>query len=70
MPDIHLGIGATVGSVIPTLEAVIPAAVAVDICCGMMARRARLEASQRGALGFQAPSHPASEGNGVYGHRL
>jgi tRNA-splicing ligase RtcB len=37
MPDVHLGIGATVGSVIPTLGAVIPAAVGVDIGCGMMA---------------------------------
>ena len=37
MPDVHAGIGATVGSVIPTLGAVIPAAVGVDIGCGMMA---------------------------------
>jgi tRNA-splicing ligase RtcB len=37
MPDVHLGIGATVGSVIPTLRAIIPAAVGVDIGCGMMA---------------------------------
>src|SRR5690349_11559700 len=37
MPDAHLGIGATVGSVIPTLGAVIPAAVGVDIGCGMIA---------------------------------
>lgn len=37
MPDVHLGMGATVGSVIPTLGAVIPAAVGVDIGCGMMA---------------------------------
>jgi len=33
MPDVHLGIGATVGSVIPTLKAIIPAAVGVDIGC-------------------------------------
>ena len=39
MPDAHLGKGATVGSVIPTLGAVIPAAVGVDIGCGMMAVR-------------------------------
>ena len=39
MPDAHLGIGATVGSVIPTLHAVIPAAVGVDIGCGMIAVR-------------------------------
>src|ERR671926_109968 len=40
MPDVHLGIGATVGSVIPTKQAIIPAAVGVDIGCGMIARRA------------------------------
>ena len=37
MPDVHWGIGATVGSVIPTKGAIIPAAVGVDIGCGMMA---------------------------------
>ena len=44
MPDVHLGIGATVGSVIPTLRAIIPAAVGVDIGCGMMAARLSLTA--------------------------
>jgi len=57
MPDVHLGMGATIGSVIPTKGAVIPAAVGVDIGCGMLAmptsltiddvqedRRARLRA--------------------------
>ncbi|VTR75439.1 RtcB family protein [Cellulomonas hominis] len=39
MPDAHLGKGATVGSVIPTVEAIIPAAVGVDIGCGMIAVR-------------------------------
>ena len=39
MPDVHLGKGATVGSVIPTRKAIIPAAVGVDIGCGMMAQR-------------------------------
>ncbi len=39
MPDAHLGLGSTVGSVLPTLGAVIPAAVGVDIGCGMMAVR-------------------------------
>lgn len=39
MPDAHFGMGATVGSVIPTLGAIIPAAVGVDIGCGMMAVR-------------------------------
>lgn len=37
MPDAHVGMGATVGSVIPTLNAIIPAAVGVDIGCGMIA---------------------------------
>lgn len=45
MPDVHLGIGATVGSVIPTLNAVIPAAVGVDIGCGMNAVRTSLTAN-------------------------
>ncbi|MDN3919139.1 RtcB family protein [Roseateles violae] len=44
MPDVHLGIGATVGSVIPTLRAIIPAAVGVDIGCGMMAAKTTLRA--------------------------
>jgi len=39
MPDAHLGKGATVGSVIPTVDAIIPAAVGVDIGCGMIAVR-------------------------------
>jgi len=42
MPDVHLGIGATVGSVIPTIKAIIPAAVGVDIGCGMMAAKTTL----------------------------
>ena len=45
MPDVHLGKGATVGSVIPTVGAVVPAAVGVDIGCGMMALRTSLRAS-------------------------
>ena len=45
MPDVHWGIGATVGSVIPTKGAIIPAAVGVDIGCGMMAVRTSLSAS-------------------------
>lgn len=45
MPDVHAGIGATVGSVIPTRGAIIPAAVGVDIGCGMMALRTPLHAS-------------------------
>jgi tRNA-splicing ligase RtcB len=45
MPDAHLGKGATVGSVIPTDGAIIPAAVGVDIGCGMMAVRTRFTAA-------------------------
>ncbi|OMH32770.1 RtcB family protein [Motiliproteus sp. MSK22-1] len=44
MPDVHLGKGATIGSVVPTLGAVIPAAVGVDIGCGMMAVRTSISA--------------------------
>lgn len=46
MPDVHVGKGATVGSVIPTVGAVIPAAVGVDIGCGMMAVKTSLRAEQ------------------------
>jgi tRNA-splicing ligase RtcB len=46
MPDVHTGIGATVGSVIPTRGAIIPAAVGVDIGCGMNAVRLSLTAGQ------------------------
>lgn len=45
MPDVHWGIGATVGSVIATRGAVIPAAVGVDIGCGMVAAKTSLKAS-------------------------
>lgn len=44
MPDVHFGIGATVGSVIPTIKAIIPAAVGVDIGCGMIACKTTLRA--------------------------
>lgn len=46
MPDVHVGKGATVGSVIPTKHAIIPAAVGVDIGCGMNAIRLNLKSSQ------------------------
>lgn len=46
MPDVHCGIGATVGSVIPTKGAIIPAAVGVDIGCGMNAIRLSIKADQ------------------------
>lgn len=45
MPDVHLGYGASIGSVIPTTGAIIPAAVGVDIGCGMMAVKTSLTAS-------------------------
>ncbi|MEW4949699.1 RtcB family protein [Pseudomonas asiatica] len=44
MPDVHLGKGSTIGSVIPTVGAIIPAAVGVDIGCGMIAARTSLRA--------------------------
>ncbi|MCH7833010.1 MAG: RtcB family protein [Proteobacteria bacterium] len=46
MPDVHWGMGATIGSVIPTKGAIIPAAVGVDIGCGMMAMQTTLRADQ------------------------
>lgn len=46
MPDVHCGIGATVGSVIPTKGAIIPAAVGVDIGCGMNAIRLSISADE------------------------
>ncbi len=45
MPDVHVGKGSTIGSVIPTMGAIIPAAVGVDIGCGMIAARTSLHAS-------------------------
>jgi tRNA-splicing ligase RtcB (3'-phosphate/5'-hydroxy nucleic acid ligase) len=52
MPDAHLGKGATVGSVLPTLGAIIPAAVGVDIGCGMMAVQTQYTVADiRGELG-------------------
>lgn len=44
MPDAHLGMGATIGSVIPTKGAIIPSAVGVDIGCGMVATKTSLDA--------------------------
>ncbi len=45
MPDVHWGLGATIGSVIPTLGAIVPAAVGVDIGCGMIATQTTLTAN-------------------------
>ena len=50
MPDVHSGIGATIGSVIATQNAIIPAAVGVDIGCGMIACRLSLEANDLSEL--------------------
>ena len=51
MPDAHLGKGSTVGSVIPTLRAIMPAAVGVDIGCGMIAVRTQFTAAEVRARG-------------------
>lgn len=59
MPDAHLGKGATVGSVIPTLGAIMPAAVGVDIGCGMMAVRTQFTAEDIRSRGSLAPLHAA-----------
>lgn len=48
MPDVHLGKGATIGSVVPTRNAVCPAAVGVDIGCGMSARKTSIPADALG----------------------
>jgi tRNA-splicing ligase RtcB len=76
MPDVHAGIGATVGSVIPTKGAIVPAAVGVDIGCGVNAVRLTLNATDlpeslgriRGAIESAVPvgfdMHPASKGRG------
>ena len=55
MPDAHLGKGATVGSVLPTREAIIPAAVGVDIGCGMIAVRTPWSVAEVRARGPLAP---------------
>jgi tRNA-splicing ligase RtcB len=69
MPDAHLGIGATVGSVIPTKGAVIPAAVGVDIGCGMIAAELdltdhQLPDSLEPLLGRVEKAIPAGVGQG------
>jgi tRNA-splicing ligase RtcB len=69
MPDAHLGKGATVGSVIPTLRAVMPAAVGVDIGCGMIAVRTQytvddLPADRAAVRTAIERAVPLSAGNG------
>ena len=73
MPDAHVGIGATVGSVIPTDGAIIPSAVGVDVGCGMAAIRTDLVAddlpdSLDGLLGPIAKVVPAGVGRGHDAH--
>jgi tRNA-splicing ligase RtcB (3'-phosphate/5'-hydroxy nucleic acid ligase) len=73
MPDAHLGKGATVGSVIPTERAIIPAAVGVDIGCGMIAVQTQFQAAELPAS--RAPLRKAIEasiplGAGQYNTRI
>jgi len=85
MPDVHLGKGATVGSVIATKAAIVPASVGVDIGCGMVAVQTTLTASDlpdslaqlRADLekaipvGFNAHMGPVrTHGDGIRGHQL
>jgi tRNA-splicing ligase RtcB (3'-phosphate/5'-hydroxy nucleic acid ligase) len=58
MPDSHYGMGATVGSVVPTVGAVMPSCVGVDIGCGMMAVRTNLKPHREGIQG--------TDGNGAW----
>src|SRR6266851_1579068 len=79
MPDVHWGVGATVGSVIPTRAAIIPAAVGVDLGCGMMAVRTDLSLNDlegrapaiRGALEQKIPvGGPGVKGSWDEKHNL
>lgn len=70
LPDVHYGIGSTVGSVIPTRKAIIPAAVGVDIGCGMVAVRTSLTSHQVSESGqdlfdalAKAVPHGGAKGN-------
>ncbi len=79
MPDVHWGMGATIGSVIPTKGAIIPAAVGVDIGCGMMAVQTNLRAEHlpddlsrvRGAIEAAVPhgrtDHGGRNDRGAWG---
>lgn len=58
MPDAHWGMGSTVGSVIPTTDVIMPAAVGVDIGCGMQAARTHLTGED---IQLRARTHPLSE---------
>src|SRR5690349_21387084 len=67
MPDAHLGKGATVGSVIPTVDAIIPAAVGVDIGCGMIAVRTQVDRSDLLARAARAAATRDREGGPAVG---
>ena len=75
MPDVHAGIGSTVGTVIATDKAIIPAAVGVDIGCGMVATRLSLKANQlpdslakiRSAIEYAVPMGTGGEHNAKSG---
>src|SRR5882724_10218928 len=67
MPDAHWGVGATVGSVIPTKGAIIPAAVGVDIGCGMMAVQTDLNARPAGQS--EGHSHRHRDGRSARPHQ-
>jgi tRNA-splicing ligase RtcB (3'-phosphate/5'-hydroxy nucleic acid ligase) len=81
MPDVHWGMGSTVGSVIPTIKAIVPAAVGVDIGCGMVAHKLNIRPDQlpdslidiRGALEFAIPHGRTDNGGkndrGAWGER-
>jgi len=69
MPDAHIGMGATIGSVIPTKGAIIPAAVGVDIGCGMIAVKTDIASRElpddlNWLLGAIGKAVPAGVGNG------
>ena len=69
MPDAHLGLGSTIGSVIPTEGAIMPAAVGVDIGCGMIAVETSLQAGDlpddlHGLLSRIEATVPAGVGRG------
>src|SRR5579871_3195441 len=84
MPDVHAGIGATVGSEIPTLGAIVPSAVGVDVGCGVVAQRTTLRAEQlpddlkrlRATIeraipvGFRDHQEPLAEAERVWAERL
>ena len=74
MPDAHLGKGATVGSVIPTMGAIMPAAVGVDIGCGMIAVRTQYKASDLEGYDLSELRHSIERSiplsAGAYNHKL